>query len=276
MHDQEARADPTSGSSANGGCLSFGSTGPLGKPTKQSAGQAAVGLSTSVTRRRAAVAIGWLGLPRRSSEGTDGAGGFVSYGLRRLLATTVLVAMAALASGCSDDRVRPSDTLPPLPPTSATPTPTEDPPGATGYPLPEEARAYTPEGARAFFDYFIAVLNASSAANDPIPLREIGQGCEFCDELTQRLQQNATDGIRVVGGDLVPTEVGIPTMRPLESGATGAGMVFRLIQQPAQAFDAAGAPISDTPEIRAEGTVEMAWLAEQRDWLVSVFSVDAQ
>lgn len=192
------------------------------------------------------------------------------------MATTLLLAMAALAWGCSEDRVRPSDTLPPLPSTSATPTPTEDAPGATGYPLPEEARAYTPEGARAFFDYFIAVLNASSAINDPIPLREIGQGCEYCDELTQRFQQNANDGVRVVGGDLVLTGVGAATMRPLESGADGASMSFRVIQQPAQAFDATGALISDTPEIAADGTIELAWLAEQRDWLVSVFSVDAQ
>lgn len=200
----------------------------------------------------------------------------MSHRLRRLLSTAVLLALTALASGCSEDRVRPSDTLPPLSSTSATPTPTEDAPGATGYPLPEEARAYTPEGARAFFDYFITVLNASSAVNDPIPLREIGQGCEFCDELTQRLQQNATDGIKVVGGDLVLTAVGEPLMGPLENGAEGAGMAFRLVQQPAQAFDAAGALISDTPEIGADGTIELAWLADQRDWLVSLFSVDAQ
>ncbi|MGI8721488.1 MAG: hypothetical protein ACR2JG_04595, partial [Geodermatophilaceae bacterium] len=75
---------------------------------------------------------------------------------RRLLVTALLLAIAALVSGRTDDRVRPSDELPPLPSTSASPTTTEDPPGATGYPLPEEARAYTPEGARAFFDYFIA------------------------------------------------------------------------------------------------------------------------
>lgn len=196
--------------------------------------------------------------------------------LRRLLASVLLLAIAASASGCSDDRVRPSDTLPPLPSTSATATPTEDPPGATGYPLPEEARTYTPEGARAFFDYFIAVVNASSAVNDPIPLRELGQGCEFCDELTQRLQQNATDGVTVVGGDLVLTAVGEAVIGPLENGAEGAGMVFRLTQQPAQAFDAAGALISDTPEIGVDGTVELAWLADQRDWLVSLFSVDPQ
>lgn len=200
----------------------------------------------------------------------------MEHRLRRRLAAAMLLAAVLVASGCTEDRVRPSDTLPPTSTTSATPTEPEDAPGATGYPLPEEARAYTPEGARAYFDYFITVVNASSAINDPIPLRELGQGCEFCDELTQRLQQNATDGISVVGGELVLTGVGAATMRPLESGADGASMSFRVIQQPAQAFDAAGALITDTPEIGADGTIELAWLAEQRDWLVSLFSVDAQ
>ncbi len=114
-------------------------------------------------------------------------------------------------------RVRPSDTLPPLLSASTTPTPTEDPPGATGYPLLEEARAYTPEAARAFFDYFIGVLNASHLASDPVPLREISQGCEFRDELTQRFEATATGGRRVVGGDLVRTAVGDATMRQLFS-----------------------------------------------------------
>ncbi|MGI8721969.1 MAG: hypothetical protein ACR2JG_07045, partial [Geodermatophilaceae bacterium] len=162
------------------------------------------------------------------------------------------------------------------PSTSASPTTTEDPPGATGYPLPEEARAYTPEGARAFFDYFIAVLNASRPLHDPVPIREITQGCEYCDELSARYTQAGVDGITIVGGDVVLTAVGEPVLGPLENGAVGAGMVFRLIQQPAQTLDAAGALISDTPEIAAEGTIELAWLAEQRDWLVSVYSVDAE
>lgn len=219
---------------------------------------------------------GCLPLTRLAARSSEGTGGIVSHRLRRLLATALVFAMAALIAGCSEDRVRPSDTLPPLPSTSATPSPTEDAPGATGYPLPEEARAYTPEGARAFFDYFVAVLNASHLASDPVPLREITQGCEFCDELTERYEATATGGRRVVGGDLVLTAVGEPLIGPLENGAVGAGMAFRLIQQPGQTFDAAGALISDTPELSADGTIEMAWLAEQRDWLVSLFSVDAQ
>lgn len=149
-----------------------------------------------------------------------------------------------------------------------------DPPGATGYPLPEAARAYTPEGARAFFDYFIAVLNASHLASDPVPLREITQGCEFCDELTQRFEATGAGGRRVVGGDLVLTEVGESVLGPLESGAVGAGMVFRLVQLPQQVLDVAGTLVSNTPELQAEGTVELAWLADKRDWLVSLFSVD--
>jgi hypothetical protein len=186
-------------------------------------------------------------------------------------------------AGCTADslaatasQTAPSDTLPPLPSTSATPSPTEDPPGATGYPLPEDARAYTPEGARAFFDYFIAVLNASRPLHDPVPIREITQGCEYCDELSARYEQAGVDGITIIGGELVLNGVGAVTMRPLESGAIGASMSFRVIQRAGQVLDAAGNLVSDTPELQADGTIEPAWLADQRDWLVSLYSVDPQ
>ncbi len=106
-----------------------------------------------------------------------------------------------------------------------------------------------------------------------MPLREISQGCEYCDELSQRYEQAGVDGLTIVGGDIVLTAVGDPLLRPLDSGADGAEMAFRLIQQPAQAFDAAGTLISDTPEIEADGGVELVWLAEERDWLVSLYSV---
>ena len=189
----------------------------------------------------------------------------------------LVLAGVGLASGCSgDDRVRPSDSLPPLPSTSATPSPTEDAPGATGYPLPEEARAYTPEGARAFFDYFIAVLNVSALANDPVPLREISQGCDFCDELTQRYAQAATDGVQVVGGELVLTSLGDVLLSALGNGAVGAGMAFRAIQRPQQVLDAAGNSISDTPELQTYGSVDLAWLADRREWLVNSFGLELQ
>ncbi|MDQ3734548.1 MAG: DUF6318 family protein [Actinomycetota bacterium] len=198
--------------------------------------------------------------------------------MRRPSAAVLVATAALLASGCSGDRARPDDSLPPLPSTSATASPTEpeDAPGAEGYPLPEEARAYTPEGARAFFDYFIAVHNASVLASDPAPLREITQGCEYCDDLTQRLAETAAAGLTVVGGELVLTEVGDFVIVLLESGAEGAGVVFRLVQRPYQVFDTSGSLISDAAELHGEGTVELAWLSDQRDWLVSVFSVDLQ
>jgi len=213
----------------------------------------------------------WLGLRIKIRRG-----GHVDNPLRRPLAVALVLAAIVLVSGCSEDRVRPSDDLPPLPSTSASASPTEDAPGATGYPLPEEARAYTPEGARAFFDYFIAVVNASTLANDPEPIREISQGCEYCDELSQRFDESAQSGIRIVGGALVLTSVGEVVLGAIESGAVGAGMAFVLIQQPQQAFDVSGNLISDTPELQAVGSLELAYLADERDWLVNLLSVVVQ
>lgn len=200
----------------------------------------------------------------------------MEHRLCRRLAAAMLLAAVLVASGCTEDRVRPSDTLPPTSTTSATPTEPEDAPGATGYPLPEEARAYTPEGARAYFDYFIAVLNASHLASDPAPLREITQGCEFCDELSQRFEETGASGRRVVGGDLVLTSVGEVSIRPLESGAKGAGMAFIAIQQASQSFDSTGNLFSDSLELELVGSVELAWLVEERDWLVNLFGVDTR
>lgn len=192
---------------------------------------------------------------------------------RRLVVLWALLAMVSTA-GCTGDRVRPSDTLPPTSSTSASPSTTEDAPGATGYPLPEAARAYTPEGARAFFDYFIAVLNASRPAHDPEPLREISQGCDYCDELSQRYAQGGVDQVTIIGGNLLLTSVGDVLLTPADSSAPRASMAFIIVQEAGQVFDTSGNLISDTPELELVGSIELAWLADQLDWLVSSYGVD--
>lgn len=200
--------------------------------------------------------------------------GVGSWRRRPRLVVFSVVAALLLTTACTGDRVRPSDTLPPTSSTIASPSTTEDAPGATGYPLPEAARAYTAEGARAFFDYFIVVLNASRLMSDPEPLREITQGCEFCDELSQRIQEAADQDINLIGGELALTSVGDVSISPLSSGADGAAMAFIMIQRASQVFAVDGSLISDTGELELVGSVELSWLNDERDWLVGSFGLD--
>ncbi len=72
-----------------------------------------------------------------------------------------LAALGLVLAGCTDDRVRPSDTLPPTSEPTATAT-TEDAPGPAGYPFPPEALEYTEAGALAFFNYYIDLLNTTT------------------------------------------------------------------------------------------------------------------
>ncbi len=81
-----------------------------------------------------------------------------------------LAVLALVLGGCTDDRVRPSDTLPPTSEPTATAT-TEDAPGPPGYPFPPEALEYTEAGALAFFNYYIDLLNQTTETLDSEPIR---------------------------------------------------------------------------------------------------------
>lgn len=191
------------------------------------------------------------------------------------LGTSALILIGALA-GCTEDRGRPSATLPPTSDAPSSTTEAPDPPGATGFPLPEAARAYTPEAARVFLDYFVLVFNAAQAASDPEPLREITQPSCNCGDLIERIQGNADEGIRVVGGEIVLVAVGDPSADAMSTPITGFSMSFRATQQPAQALDASGSLIVDTPELALDGGIELAWRADALDWFVSLWGAEAR
>ena len=111
-----------------------------------------------------------------------------------------LAVLALVLGGCTDDRVRPSDTLPPTSEPTATAT-TEDAPGPPGYPFPPEALEYTETGALAFFNYYIDLLNQTSETLDSEPIRLLaGPECFGCDRQVEMYDADRAAGLRYEGG----------------------------------------------------------------------------
>jgi len=109
------------------------------------------------------------------------------------LLTTVSVAAGVMLSGCSGD----PEPREPEPSSSSTPDPTATPP-----PLPEAATVESTEGAAAFVDYYLEVLNYAAHTGDTDPVRDLsGPECGSCDNYISTVSGIYEDGGRVVGGD---------------------------------------------------------------------------
>lgn len=183
---------------------------------------------------------------------TLSAWGRVTFGGRRVRTLRIratacaLAVLALLLGGCTEDRVRPSDTLPPT--SSPTPTATtEDLPGPPGYPFPPEALEYTEAGALAFFNYYIDLLNKTTETLDSEPIRLLSEpNCFGCERLTETYNADRDAGYRYEGG---VTGLGAgtitPQLRPLTGGGQGAVVTAGGTQSPLTVLDTSGAPVPD-------------------------------
>ncbi|MFY0408291.1 DUF6318 family protein [Solicola sp. PLA-1-18] len=106
--------------------------------------------------------------------------------------TTAALACVLLA-GCTDDPVGPVDGDTSAPTTSASPTPT----GPTPPPLPDAAKADTADGAVAFVQYYIKLLNYAANTGDVAPLRSTSRNCTGCETYADGYEK-----IYAAGGNL--------------------------------------------------------------------------
>ena len=199
--------------------------------------------------------------------------------LRIRVIACALAALALVLGGCTEDRVRPSDTLPPTSSPTATAT-TEDLPGPPGYPFPPEALEYTDAGALAFFNYYIDLLNETTETLDSEPIRLLsGPECFGCERLVELYDADRAAGYRYEGGittvtqtPVVPTLLSDPQGRPaIEIAVDGQG-------SPLTVLDGSGSPV---PERTYPGYiiiifVTATWFAEQMTWQVTSFGLDVQ
>lgn len=113
---------------------------------------------------------------------------------RRLLAATA--AGLLLLSGCGGS---PSEE----PTTTALPSPTKATPAAPAAPeLPDAASENTKEGAIAFVQHYVEMLNVAQFGGSLRPLREASDPlCENCQSVIRRLKSIHTSGGKVIGGE---------------------------------------------------------------------------
>src|SRR3954451_5529766 len=119
-----------------------------------------------------------------------------------------LIVGTTLLTGCSE-KVEANDTLPT---TSAAETTEALPPvGPADFPVPDEARTKDAAGARAFLDYWVALLNRQQAIPAGQPIRDLAPDCHECLRIARVYDESAAAGRRYIGGEL--TVVDAPTPR---------------------------------------------------------------
>lgn len=173
-----------------------------------------------------------------------------------------LVVGTTLLSGCSE-KVEANDTLPP---TSASPSADDLPPlGPADFPVPDEARTKDAAGARAFLDYWVALLNRQQAIPAGQPLRDLGPQCNECLRIARVYDESAASGRRYDGGLLSIVSVASPTVEGEETTVS-----FIASEEATQLVDASGAIVES---VDADGDlssgVNLEWSDRLHTWLVT-------
>jgi hypothetical protein len=190
-----------------------------------------------------------------------------------------LAALALVLAGCADDRVRPSDTLPPT--SSPTPTATEtteDVPGPPGYPFPPEALEYTEAGALAFFNYYIDLLNKTTETLDSEPIRLLsGPECFGCERQVDMYNEDRAAGYQYEGGAISVTQT--PVVATLLTDFQGRPAMEIAVDGQIAEFtvvDGSGTPVPDRtyPVYNIILAVNATWFPAQTAWQVTGLSLD--
>jgi hypothetical protein len=183
------------------------------------------------------------------------------------------LAMAAvLLSGCSEKQEA-NDTLP-----SATSSPLETKPelppqGPKGFPVPDEARERTAEGALAFAKYYMALGTKVGQGNvPPLALLELSTPeCRLCAQVAASFAKDQAAGYRHVGSTHTFEEYALPRV----SGAT-AELGFVYSQSAYTVVDATG---KDVPGQAGEASGQLQsgmllkWRQDSASWVVASLTI---
>ncbi|MEG9225651.1 DUF6318 family protein [Aeromicrobium sp. Sec7.5] len=163
-----------------------------------------------------------------------------------------LALAAVLLAGCA------GDPEPKEPDASTTPSPTATPP-----PLPEAATQETAEGAAAFVDHYLDVLNYAAHTGDTASLRALtGPECGSCDKYMAVVDATHDAGGAYTGGDWSAGDVAV-SFQGTEWRIEG-----EVTTEPGT-FDNGSDPAEET----APSTIMVAFLAQHVEgkWLMSDF-----
>jgi len=152
------------------------------------------------------------------------------------LRAAVVVSLALVVGGCSEDEPKPS-TLPPAPTASASAAQLE--------PAPQEAAADTPAGAAAFADFFFEELNRAYAERRPEIVTGLAtDACKSCAATAADIQRLRDADHTVAGRRYILSSSEAPPADP-----DGKTLVdFRFTTDPYVEVDSSGKVAQEFPE----------------------------
>ncbi|MGY1812801.1 DUF6318 family protein [Blastococcus sp. SYSU D00820] len=184
--------------------------------------------------------------------------------------TAVVAIAAAVLTGCASEQ-QASDTLPSTS-TSASATEEALPPlGPADFPMPDEAREKTPEGAEAFVRYYIGLINRTAIVLDAAPLRELSAGCTDCDRIARLTEEDAAAGYHYEGGQF--------TITWIDSAAKSSDEIHIAFVADLAALtviDPAGQPL---PNLSTAAKTDLSsgaitrWDSERATWLITALTL---
>jgi hypothetical protein len=176
----------------------------------------------------------------------------------------------AVLTGCSDGGTA-NETLPPVTSSAAPTSDALQPLGPPDFPVPDEARAKTPEGVLAFTTYYLQLTDRVLPSLDPTPLRDLSRGCEACEALAAGYDADRAAGYRYEAGELSIDSTGTSVVE----GDTGE-ISFLLTQPPVRVFDANDqlVPERETDTYQLSGGMVLQWDARKTTWLVTQLTAD--
>ncbi|MQA35471.1 DUF6318 family protein [Modestobacter roseus] len=177
---------------------------------------------------------------------------------------------AAVLAGCSGGQ-QANETLPSASSTTAT-AEALPPLGPPDFPMPDEAREMTPEGAEAGLRYYLDLITHQAGVSGE-PLRDLSRDCEFCTFIANRYDEDAAAGYSYRGGEL--TVEGMS--RPAVNGST-AEFSLSLTQAAVDILDANNAPVPGRGQAAAERLntgARMTWSSQQEYWVMNQIIVNS-
>lgn len=186
-------------------------------------------------------------------------------------AWAALAVVALGLTGCSDPGT-PSDTLPTAASTSAEPT--LAPLGPVDFPVPDEAREQTEDGAKAMAAYYIDLIDylfATTPGADTSSqwLRSLSNNCATCVQFADQLDGQIAAGERNEGAD--STFESAPSISLSDSTAS---LAFILNVTSGRTIDASGTVISSAPAVRLNVGQLVSWDSQLDVWITNDLQVE--
>ncbi|MGY1753209.1 hypothetical protein [Blastococcus sp. SYSU D01042] len=181
------------------------------------------------------------------------------------------VGASAVLAGCSAEQ-QARETLPSV--SSAAPSEEELPPlGPAEFPVPDEAREKTPEGALAFAEYYMALgVEIGEGAVPAAVLLDLSTDeCRLCGQVARSFIDDQAAGYTYSGSKTTFTAIGLPRVQ-----ANQAELGFLFTQSAYVVLDQTGQEVPDRAG-QATGNLQsgmlLTWNQDLESWLVSNLTV---